>query len=520
MKNLNEELKYSKKGITLISLVVTIIVLLILAGVTIATLTGDNGILNKATEAKNKTEESQEKESLELAITSSQMEDVNTLKISKENLENAIKQQFGDNKDFTVTDNNDGSFLVNMNDTQRMYYLDESGKIIDKNKMLKISTADELKAFRDDVNSGNTYEGWYIYLANDITFDNLENTENWNPIGNLIDYNSNPYDDINMRFKGIFDGCNYEINGIYIQTSNKVQGLFGLVDNGTIKNLIIGENSSINGGNATGSIVGYLYNGSTISNCSNKSNVSGSFVGGIVGCVYTNSKVINSYNLGTLKGDINSGGISGILTTNSIIQNCYNCGNITIVNGGVGGIAGENNKNSIIEKCYNNGIVSGTSFCGGVVGRNFDNSTVRLCYNTKNIIGTSNDIRGIVGVNYTNSILTNCYNIGEIQASGNRIGGVTGYNQGGEVSNCYNIAQITTTDATNVGGVIGFIINNSIEKNNYFLENIVNNGNGSIIEGIESKTSVEMKSLAIVLGTAFKNDTNIINDGYPILNWQ
>ena len=40
------------KGITLIALVITIIVLLILAGVTIATLTGDNGILTKASQAK------------------------------------------------------------------------------------------------------------------------------------------------------------------------------------------------------------------------------------------------------------------------------------------------------------------------------------------------------------------------------------------------------------------------------------------------------------------------------------
>ena len=38
-----------RNGITLIALVITIIVLLILAGVTIATLTGDNGILGKAT---------------------------------------------------------------------------------------------------------------------------------------------------------------------------------------------------------------------------------------------------------------------------------------------------------------------------------------------------------------------------------------------------------------------------------------------------------------------------------------
>ena len=40
-----------QKGVTLIALVITIIVLLILAGVSIAMLTGDNGILNKSTKA-------------------------------------------------------------------------------------------------------------------------------------------------------------------------------------------------------------------------------------------------------------------------------------------------------------------------------------------------------------------------------------------------------------------------------------------------------------------------------------
>ena len=46
----------NNKGITLIALVITIIVLLILAGVSIAMLTGDNGILTKATDASNDTE--------------------------------------------------------------------------------------------------------------------------------------------------------------------------------------------------------------------------------------------------------------------------------------------------------------------------------------------------------------------------------------------------------------------------------------------------------------------------------
>ena len=47
--------KKNTRGITLIALVITIIVLLILAGVTIAVLSGENGILTRAAEAKEKT---------------------------------------------------------------------------------------------------------------------------------------------------------------------------------------------------------------------------------------------------------------------------------------------------------------------------------------------------------------------------------------------------------------------------------------------------------------------------------
>ena len=58
-----------KSGITLISLVVTIIVLLILAGVTIATLTGENGILTRTSDAKEQTEIASVKEQAQLDIT-------------------------------------------------------------------------------------------------------------------------------------------------------------------------------------------------------------------------------------------------------------------------------------------------------------------------------------------------------------------------------------------------------------------------------------------------------------------
>ena len=71
MKSTKKYQVKTNNGITLIALVITIIVLLILAGVTIATLTGENGILTRATEAKEKTQEGEDIENIKLAISES-----------------------------------------------------------------------------------------------------------------------------------------------------------------------------------------------------------------------------------------------------------------------------------------------------------------------------------------------------------------------------------------------------------------------------------------------------------------
>lgn len=63
----------NQKGITLIALVITIIVLLILAGVSIAMLTGDNGILTQTNKAKYTQIEGQVKEEINLAIQAAKM---------------------------------------------------------------------------------------------------------------------------------------------------------------------------------------------------------------------------------------------------------------------------------------------------------------------------------------------------------------------------------------------------------------------------------------------------------------
>ena len=72
MKNILKYKKAESQGITLIALVITIIVLLILAGVSISMLTGDNAILSKAWQAKEATRGSQVKEYVDLAATSNE----------------------------------------------------------------------------------------------------------------------------------------------------------------------------------------------------------------------------------------------------------------------------------------------------------------------------------------------------------------------------------------------------------------------------------------------------------------
>lgn len=66
-------MKTNQKGITLIALVITIIVLLILAGVSIAMLTGENGILTRTKEAKISQIEGQVREEINLAVQAAKM---------------------------------------------------------------------------------------------------------------------------------------------------------------------------------------------------------------------------------------------------------------------------------------------------------------------------------------------------------------------------------------------------------------------------------------------------------------
>ena len=85
-------LKISNKGITLIALVITIIVLLILAGITIAMLTGENGLLNRSSTAKANTERAEIIELARLELLEKQIS--NNGKVSIEDLKEVLSKYF------------------------------------------------------------------------------------------------------------------------------------------------------------------------------------------------------------------------------------------------------------------------------------------------------------------------------------------------------------------------------------------------------------------------------------------
>ena len=101
IKRTMDKIKKQQKGITLIALVVTIIILLILAGVSIAMLTGNNGVLTQAKSAKEKTGEKGEQERVNLAASSAMTLGMGT--ITTENLNKAIQDEFGASKSVTGT---------------------------------------------------------------------------------------------------------------------------------------------------------------------------------------------------------------------------------------------------------------------------------------------------------------------------------------------------------------------------------------------------------------------------------
>ena len=159
------------KGITLIALVITIIVLLILAGVTIATLMGDNGILTKATEAKDKTEEGEEEEKVKLSAVGALAKD-NGGKIKEGYLEEELSSQFGEKgTDYNLEGS--GPFTVTIIESGRSYLINEDGTIGEAVKREGIKVGDYVNYTPDANETGYTTEK-SIEIAKNLLDKNID----------------------------------------------------------------------------------------------------------------------------------------------------------------------------------------------------------------------------------------------------------------------------------------------------------------------------------------------------------
>ena len=545
------------QGITLIALVITVIVLLILAGITIATLIGDNGILTRAQEAKNKTEQAEKDEKEKLG----DMEDT----INEYATGITVKQ---------VTDENPG-------------VLEGTGTDDDP---YTINSIEDLVVFASNVTNGTTYEGQTVKLGLSLDFNSnksyvdplrtdyghygydgelktlLTTGEGFIPIGKYdVQEGTNENIVSQNNFEGIFDGNDNLIGNLYINKigESEIEEIGFFANNcGEIKNLgLIDANIYVNGETMiTGGIAGATF-------------------GNITGCNVTGKIKCD----GTLWSMV--GGITGIARKDLQIIECSNRANITINNIGetgqavAAGIVGntEQTDNDVeINKCYNSGTIYGYSekkivHTGGIT-TGLRNGKIMNCYNTGKIEGKVNNntdiicIGGILGNIQADNEIRNCYNIGEIIFDGEvdsseiYIGGIVGYSLNTDISSVYNAKEIKingqntniriggliggfysdtplykgyntgkiiaeNTTSEDIGSLIGRTDKNNILENCYYLKGTHTKAVGAISNSNDVTELENIKDFPSILevinsDNVFKEDINNINNGYPILAWQ
>jgi signal transduction histidine kinase len=101
----------SETAITLIALIITVIILLILAGVSLNALVGDNGIIVKSTEAKLESEEAELKEQVEMIVADTVGELVNN-PMSQNEIRDYIKEKFNSQNLKATIDNDEDGFVI------------------------------------------------------------------------------------------------------------------------------------------------------------------------------------------------------------------------------------------------------------------------------------------------------------------------------------------------------------------------------------------------------------------------
>lgn len=121
----------NNKGITIIALAVTVVILIILAGIGIAALTGDNSTIRQAQKGKEVTEIEQEKENLNLAVVGALEKDQHSmLTISaRDDFKKELDKYIGEDKYELGYDVSKEQYKVTYTESGRMYYVDTGGNL-------------------------------------------------------------------------------------------------------------------------------------------------------------------------------------------------------------------------------------------------------------------------------------------------------------------------------------------------------------------------------------------------------
>ena len=229
-----------------------------------------------------------------------------------------------------------------------------------------ITTAEELKWFRDEVNRGR--KNICAKIADNVEVidmstvchaaDKSQNLEevSWEPIGNTTN-----------NYMGTFDGNNKTITNLYINANQEYSGLFGYTFISTIKNLTFVNANVTNTNSYTGILVGYGYGGTyqnimTSTSCEvNGGDGTGGIAGKLAGNAY------KCVNYATVQGKEQVGGLFSSYDSSTSITACANYGKVTASSLWVGGLVGYFNSGTI-QDCANYGDVKGTNHVAGLAG--------------------------------------------------------------------------------------------------------------------------------------------------------
>lgn len=239
--------------------------------------------------------------------------------------------------------------------------------------------------------------------------------------------------------------------------------------------------ATVSGKDAIGGIAGYS-DGPIVNCTSTNSTVNGSnYVGGIIGFAAAGSSIVECEAYGNISGADTVGGIVGRGSENISISDCYFSGSVTCSHN-TGGIVGYMHLNGSIDNCEADADVQGGMYAGGIAGRNYspiNNCTVRGTVDGGQAIG---GITGEAGRDVRNST-----NYSTVTATGTDVGGIAGFQSYGEINNCINYGDVTSPNNW-VGGIVGY----SYDQSNQPIVDCTNYGNvtgKSKVGGIVGQTN-------------------------------